>query len=117
MLSSPLASAPRLRIYAGERLVRELTGSNNAGMNQVIWDMDFSRERMPGEAASRGGGRGGRGGRGQRGGRGGGNPNRPGNLVYSPAPEGLYQVVLEVDGQEYRTNARILEDYWWDKRF
>ena len=112
MLTSTRESAPRLRIYSGERLVRELTGSNNAGMNQVIWDMDFSRDRMPGEAAGRG-----RGGRGQRGGRGGGNPNRPGNLVYSPAPEGLYEVVLEVDGQEYRTNARILEDYWWDKRF
>ena len=48
---------------------------------------------------------------------GGGNPNRPGNLVYSPAPEGLYRVVLEVDGQEYSTNANILEDYWWDKQF
>ena len=97
MLASPAASAPTIRIYDGERLVRELTGSNDAGMNQVIWDMDF--------------------GRGGSGGSGGDNPNRPGNLVYSPAPEGLYRVVLEVDGQEYSARARVLDDHWWDKQF
>ncbi len=122
MLAAPAAAAPTIRIYDGERLVRELTGSNDAGMNQVIWDMDFSRERMPGEATRgaggrRGGGRGGRGGFRGRGGRGGGDPNRPDNLVYSPAPEGLYRVVLEVDGQEYSISARILDDHWWDQQF
>jgi hypothetical protein len=116
MLASPGASAPTIRVYDGERLVRELTGSNDAGMNQVIWDMDFGRERVPGEATRGGGGRRG-GGRGGRGGGGAGNPNRPGNLVYSPAPEGLYRVVLEVDGEEYSTSARILDDHWWDKQF
>ena len=118
-LAAPAAAAPTIRIYDGDRVVRELTGGNDAGMNQLIWDMDFSRERMPGESARGGGRRGGFGGRGGRGGRGGGapNPNRSPSLVYSPAPEGVYSIVLDVDGEEFATTAKILEDHWWDKQF
>ena len=114
-------AAPTVRIYQGDRLVRELTGPNDAGLNQLVWDMDFARERTPEEAAAaRGGGRRG-GGRGGFRGRGGGddddNPNRPPTNVYQPAPEGAYRVVLSVDGEEFSTTARVLEDHWWDKQF
>lgn len=114
LLASPASSAPTIRIYDGNRLVRELEGSNDAGLNQVIWDMDFGRERTAAEqAAARGRGGRGRGGFGGRGGRGGRDPN----LAYQPAPEGQYRVVLLVDGQEQSTTAEILEDHWWDEQF
>jgi len=115
MLASPAASAPTIYIYDGDRRVRELTGPNEAGINQVIWDMDFARERMAGEAAARGGR--GFGGGGFRGRGGAPNPNRPPNLVYSPAPEGIYTLVLEVNGEEFTTAAKVLDDHWWDKQF
>lgn len=120
MLASPATSAPTIRVYDGDRMVRELTGSNEAGLNQVVWDMDFGRARTPEEeaaaAARRGGGRrGDRGGFRGRGGR--SDPNRPPTNVYQPAPEGTYRVVLSVDGQEFATTATVLEDHWWDKQF
>jgi len=112
MLASPAASAPTVRIYDGNRLVRELTGSNSAGMNQLVWDMDFGRARIEGEGRGGGGGRGGFRGRGGQ-----PNPNRPPTQVYQPAPEGTYRVVLSVDGEEFTTSAQVLDDHWWDKQF
>jgi hypothetical protein len=117
MLASPASSAPTIRIYDGDRLVRELTGPNEAGLNQVVWDMDLGRQRTDAEQAAMRG-RGGRGGRGGFGGRGGQqDPNRPPDQAYQPAPEGTYRVVLTVDGLQLSTNAEILEDHWWDKQF
>jgi photosystem II stability/assembly factor-like uncharacterized protein len=118
MLASPAASAPTIRIYDGNRMVRELTGTNEAGLNQVVWDMDFGRERTAEETAAMraGGGRGGFGGGGFRG-RGGASPNRPPTNAYQPAPEGTYRVVMVVDGQEFETTATVLDDHWWDKQF
>jgi photosystem II stability/assembly factor-like uncharacterized protein len=120
LLASPASTAPIIRIYDGDRMVRELTGTNEAGLNSVTWDMDFGRARTPTEqaafeAAMRG--RGGRGGFGGFGGRGGRNPNRPADNVYQPAPEGTYRVVLMVNGQSYETTATVLDDHWWDKQF
>ncbi len=118
MLHSPAAEAPTIRIYDGDRLVRTLTGSNEAGLNSVIWDQDFGRERTAGEtAAPSGGGRGGRRGRGDFGGGGQSDPNRPPDLVYSPAPEGLYRAVMTVDGEEFTVRVRVVDDHWWDKQF
>ena len=101
-------------------MVRELTGSNEAGLNQVVWDMDFGRARTPEEAvaaaaaaaSSRGGRRGFRGRDDDD-----DDPNRPPTNVYQPAPEGTYRVVLVVDGEEFATTATVLEDHWWDKQF
>jgi len=118
LLAGPAASAPTIRIYDGARLVRELTGTNEAGLNTVVWDMDFGRQRTQAEMGARGrGGRGGRGGFGGRGGGGGDDPNRRPDQVYSPAPEGTYRVVLVVGGQQLETTAQVLEDHWWDKQF
>jgi hypothetical protein len=118
LLSSPASSAPTIRIYDGDRMVRELTGTNEAGLNSVIWDMDFGREPTAEEQAARSA-RGGRGGFGGFGGfRGGGrDPNRPPTNMYQPAPEGTYRVVLTVNGQSFETTATILDDHWWDKQF
>ena len=112
MLASPAAEAPTIRIYDGDRLVRTLTGSNEAGLNSVIWDQDFGRERPAEEtAALRGGGGGDFGSDDQQG------PNRPPNQVYSPAPEGLYRAVMTVDGEEFTVRVRVVDDHWWDKQF
>jgi hypothetical protein len=115
LLASPAASAPTIRIYDGARLVRELTGTNETGLNTVVWDMDFGRQRTQAEMGARG--RGGRGGFGGRGGGGGDDPNRRPDEVYSPAPEGTYRVVLVVGGQQLEATAQVLEDHWWDKQF
>ena len=94
-----------------------------ADLDAVPTDVREARTNVATTPAASGGGRrgGGRGGGGRGGfrGRGGGddNPNRPPTNVYQPAPEGTYRVVLSVDGEEFSTIARVLEDHWWDKQF
>ena len=96
-------------MYRGARLIAEIEGSNEVGLNSVQWDMTSRRERTEAEreqfeqARQRRRGRGGFG----------GNQNRDPRLVYTPAPPGEYTVVLKVDGQEYRGKALIVKDHWY----
>ncbi len=110
MLASPAAEPPTIRIYDGDRLVRTLAGSNEAGLNSVIWDQDFGRERMADETPPPPDED--RGGRDDE-----EDPNRPPNQVYLPAPEGLYRAVLTVDGEEFTVRVRVVDDHWWDRQF
>jgi hypothetical protein len=103
-----LKSAPsgdvKVRIYDGSRLISEMNGSKNAGINSVRWNMIGTREAGLAEAAA--GGRGG----GGRGGRGGGAPaGGSGQTSYTVDP-GEYRVVLSVGGKEYTQKAFVLAD-------
>ena len=44
-LDAEAAEAPTISIYSGERLINELEGSNEAGINRVEWDGTVRRER------------------------------------------------------------------------
>jgi hypothetical protein len=119
-----LGSAPSgdvtVRVYDGARMLAEVAGPRNAGVNTVRWNMRASREPIPGETVGRGGRGGGRGGFGG-GGRGGGGaaPQVPvfpaGGGITTDVRPGIYRVVLSVDGQEYETPGVILEDVWFDQ--
>ena len=65
-----------------------------AGMNRVRWDLRGERPQTDG---GRGRGRGGFG--------------RGGNQG-PPAQPGIFRVQLTVDGDDYSTTVRVLEDIW-----
>ena len=75
-------------------LFRNLEAIGNSGINRVQWNLRGNRRQQQG-----GGGFGGGGGR------------------QGPMAEpGLYRVSLSVDGQEFETTVRVLEDVWMDER-
>jgi len=110
------AGAAKVQIYDGARMIAEVEGPASAGVNTVRWNLQASREAIPGEAVGRGG-RGGRGGFGGRGGRGGGAAAVPvfptGSGVQTPVKPGSYRVVLTVAGQTFEKPAVVLEDLWY----
>jgi photosystem II stability/assembly factor-like uncharacterized protein len=105
-LKSGASGDVKVRIYDGSRLIAEMDGTKNAGVNTVRWNLQGQREAGQ---ADQGGGRGGRGGGGG-GARGGGAAGAGGGLVnYSVAP-GEYRVVLNVGGREFAEKALVLAD-------
>ncbi len=106
-LKSAATGDLKVRIYDGARMIMELDGPKNAGVNTVRWNLDGQREAG---AADAGGGRGGRGGGG--GGRGGGGaagPAGPAMVNYTVTP-GEYRVVLIVGGHEFSQKALVMPD-------
>jgi photosystem II stability/assembly factor-like uncharacterized protein len=107
-LKSAVTGDVKVRVYDGARVVAEMDGSKNAGINTVRWNLQARRERVAGEAAA--GGRGGRGGGGGGFGRGGAAAGADPNFATSPADIGEYRVVLSVGGKDYSQSARIVKD-------
>ena len=108
----------KIRVYAGARLIKELDGKTEVGLNQAIWDMTGKRARTPAEKEAfqrrrqRGGGGGGGGGGGFQG-RGGQQQRQDPDFIDVPMPSGEYRVVLEVDGNIQERIARIWRDSWF----
>jgi hypothetical protein len=105
-----------VRVYAGARLIKELEGKTEAGLNQVMWDMTGKRPRTPAEKEAfqrrrQGGGGGGGGGGFQRPG-GQQQPQDP-DFIDVAMPPGEYRVVLEVDGNIQERVAQIWRDHWF----
>ena len=73
-------------------LFRNLEAIGNSGINRVQWNLRGNRREQGG------------------GGFGGGGRQGP------MAEPGLYRVSLSVDGQEFETTVRVLEDVWMDER-
>jgi hypothetical protein len=88
------AQAAGLRVidYAGQT-VRELPAPTGPGLHRVTWDLTRAPARPGGP---------GRGRRGPRAAQG-----EPGGL---PVPPGMYRVVLQVDGREFRQDLRVEAD-------
>ena len=99
VLKSAQSGDVKIRIYDGSRLISEMDGSKNAGINTVRWNLNGTRER--GLAESAGGGRGG--------GRGGAAPAGGGTTGYTVGP-GEYRIVLSVGGREFSQKAFVLAD-------
>ena len=92
----------RVRIYDGARLVRDITGTKNAGLNTVVWDLQrIIRPRTAEDQAGRGG----------RGGRGGGaqSPNSA-EFILGPGAPGTYRVVLTAGGRTIEKTAVVMPD-------
>jgi hypothetical protein len=102
VLKSPPSGDVKIRIYDGSRMISEMDGSKNAGINSVRWNLNGTREA--GAADMAGGGRGGRGGRG-----GGAPAGGAGQTSYTVDP-GEYRVVLSVGGKEFTQPVFVLAD-------
>ena len=115
-LPEPAAEAPKVSVWMGARLIRELEGSNEPGVNHVLWDMDLMRSRTEAERQefreqqerrARFGGRGFGGGGSED------DPCSQEESICTPAPYGTYRVMLEVDGTQHFGTTQILRDHWY----
>ncbi len=102
VLKAPASGDVKIKIYEGSRLISEMDGTKNAGINTVRWNLNGQREAGLAETA---GGRGG----GGRGGRGGAAGAGGGNVSYTVDP-GEYHVVLSVGGKEFTQQVFVLAD-------
>ncbi len=102
------------------KVVRNLTGTKEVGINRVQWNLRGDPPPrpagFPGDGGRGGAGQGGlaaaAGGQGGFGGGGGGF----GGFALGPAMEpGVYKVKLSVDGKEFTTKFRVEEDTWKDR--
>ena len=102
-LSAPAAGEVTVRIYDGTRLVYELKGPNEAGVNTVVWDLTrFTRERTDAEKqAARAAG--------ARRGRFGGPPPHP-EFITGPGMPGTYRVVLSAGGRTIEKPLLVTSD-------
>jgi hypothetical protein len=112
-LKNAVTGDVKVRVYTGSRMIAEMDGTKDAGLNTVRWNLQTRRDRIVGEAVAQagGGGRGG-GGAGGGGGRAGGAgaaPAQPGPVTQQ-AGAGTYRVALVVGGREYWQNAVIVPD-------
>ncbi|HOE14221.1 MAG TPA: hypothetical protein PLL62_02220 [Candidatus Saccharicenans sp.] len=100
----------KISIYKGNVLVNEIKGTNEAGINKVLWDWTSRKERseeskkrvqeMLKRYAEYGYTPRGR--------------NLDVNYEYLPAPAGDYLVVLKVGDKSFSQTARLLLDSWSD---
>jgi hypothetical protein len=120
-LKSAASGDVKVRVYNGSRVIGEMDGPKEAGINTVRWNLQMRREQIAGEAPPAGRGGGGRGGGGGGGGRAGGGgaggaapaaaaPGGPTFVNIGAAPTGTYRVVLVVGGKEYEQQAWIVPD-------
>lgn len=98
----------KVTVYKGNQLINEMTGSGEAGINKVLWNMTVRRERTAEEKkrireqmqrAAKMGFR----------------MRMDPNYVSGPAPLGEYKIVLTVGDQKHTKYASILKDHWYDK--
>jgi photosystem II stability/assembly factor-like uncharacterized protein len=96
----------KVAVYKGNMLINEISGSSNAGINKVLWNMTVRRERTAEEKerireqmerARKVGYR----------------MRMDPNYASSPAPLGEYKIVLKVGDQEFTQYASILKDHWY----
>lgn len=95
-------------IYKGSKIINEISGKNEPGIQKVVWDMTERRKRTEEEKKAAlermrrfegfefG-------------------PQRDPNYEYTPVPPGEYRIVLQAEGLELSGLTSILEDQWYDK--
>lgn len=98
----------KIIVYKGTKVISEISGKNEPGIQKVVWDMTSRRKRTEEEkkAAQE---------RMRRFEEFGFGPQRDPNYEYTPAPSGEYRIVLQAGGLELSGLTSILEDQWYDK--
>jgi hypothetical protein len=109
-LKTAPAGDVKVRIYDGSRMISEMDGPKNAGLNGVRWTLQAQREAGPAEAAVGRGGRGGGGGGGRGGAPAGAGAGATVPMTSYVVGPGEYRVVLSVGGHEYTQKAQVLPD-------
>ena len=80
------------------RVIRTITGTKDAGINRVLWNL---APTPTGDAL---------------GGRGGGGGGGGGGIVVQTVPPGMYNVTLQVGGVTMAKTVQVLEDRWMEER-
>lgn len=98
----------KIIVYKGTKVISEISGKNEPGIQKIVWDMTSRRKRTEEEkkAAQE---------RMRRFEEFGFGPQRDPNFEYTPAPSGEYRIVLQAGGLELSGLTSILEDQWYDK--
>ena len=94
-------------VYRGNVALATLTGSGDAGLHKVMWNMDKREERTEEQIEQMR----------QRSARF-GRPVNEDEMRYTsaPAPIGEYTIIMSVNGMELKRHASILRDEWWMER-
>jgi photosystem II stability/assembly factor-like uncharacterized protein len=108
-LRSEVSGDVKVRVFSGSRVIAEIDGPKQSGLNTVRWNLQARRDRIEGEAVAGGGG--GRGGGRGGGGAGGGGaaPAQAGPATVAVGP-GAYRVVLSAGGRDYTQIAHVVAD-------
>jgi photosystem II stability/assembly factor-like uncharacterized protein len=102
----------QVKVMKGTYVIAETKGSNNAGINKVLWNMRWTPMYLGPAAAATG-----------RGGMGGGFGQPPTPPPYptfggtTAADPGEYTIVVTAGGKTFTKKTQILEDVWFDKAF
>lgn len=98
----------KIIVYKGTKVISEISGKNEPGIQKIVWDMTSRRKRTEEEkkAAQE---------RMRRFEEFGFGPQRDPNYEYTPAPSGEYRIVLQAGGLELSGLTSIFEDQWYDK--
>jgi hypothetical protein len=97
-----------IKVLKGTHVIAEMKGPNAAGINQVLWNMQWTPLTLAAEkppATSRPAGR---------------EEARPSITTFGgtvPADPGEYTVVVQAGGRTISKKTRIIEDVWFDKVF
>ena len=105
-LKNPAENDIKIKVFDGNLLINEIKAKNQAGLNQVIWNMTKRVERSPEEKKriqerikmykSYGY-----------------DLDIDVNYAYEPVICGEYTFKLNVDGKELTKNGSILKDHWY----
>lgn len=98
----------KIIVYKGTKVISEISGKNEPGIQKIVWDMTSRRKRTEEEkkAAQE---------RMRRFEEFGFGPQRDPNYEYTPAPSGEYRIDLQAGGLELSGLTSIFEDQWYDK--
>jgi photosystem II stability/assembly factor-like uncharacterized protein len=112
-LKAPASGDVTVQVMQGAHVVAEGTGTNNAGLNRVMWNMRWTPMTLVQQSQQQrrfgGGGMGGRFGRGA--------PSISSFGGTTPAEPGDYTVVVKIGSKTFTKQTSILEDVWFDKSF
>jgi hypothetical protein len=115
-LKSPVSGDVVVQVTQGARVIAETKGPNAAGVNQVLWNMNWMPMTLVEKPAATG-----------RGGAGGGRGAAQAPAIPTfgadlrsggaPADPGEYTVVVKAGSKTFTKKARILEDVWFADAF
>ncbi len=109
-LKAPVQGDVQVKVLKGTYVVAETKGTNNAGINKVLWNLRWTPMYLGPATAPQGRGFGGMG-------QAQATPPFPTFGGTTPADAGEYTIVVTAGGTSVKTKAQVLDDVWFDKAF